>query len=143
MKASAISIVLLVSIVGVSAQLVTNQPARLKFKLVSFEGKIGSGASNSTICPTPEALLPGNGGGDTVTTPGRESDLQWKFVGRDRDRDVYDFTFTRATKTGSTEKTTTSKQVQFDGKQAVVFQDDLHTVVMESPTGADLSASRH
>jgi hypothetical protein len=38
------------------------------------------------------------------------------------------------TKAGSSGKVTTSKEIQFDGKQIIDFEDDLHTVVMESPS---------
>jgi hypothetical protein len=120
------------------AQLVTNQPARLETKIISSEGKIGPGVNGSSINAGPDSTFPGNMEKDTVTSPGHESELQWTFVGRNRDKDVYRFTFTRFTKSGSTNKTTTSKEVQFDGKRIIVFEDGFHAVVMESPSEEDL-----
>jgi hypothetical protein len=65
-------------------------------------------------------------------------ELKWTFIGRNGSKDVWHFTFTRMTKAGSSDKTTTAREIQFDGKQIVVFKDDLHTVIMESPSTEDL-----
>ena len=53
-------------------------------------------------------------------------------------KDVYQFTFARTMKGGSSLKTTSSKEVLFDGKRAVIFEDELHTVIIESPSEQDL-----
>jgi hypothetical protein len=129
-----------------NAQLSTNQPSRFKTKVISYEGKIGSGVNGSTTNFVP--VNTGAGGSDTVTSPGHESELKWTFVGRNGDKDVYWFTFTRTTtKTPSPgrttkDKITTAKEVQFDGKQIVVFKDELHLVVMESPSAEDLKTAQ-
>jgi len=142
MKIFLLSIVLFALTFCATAQISTNQPSRFKTKVVSYEGKIGSGVNGSVVSFVPND--PGTGGGDTVTTSGHESELKWSFVGRNGDKDVYRFTFTRMTKVGSSNKTTTSKEIQFVGKQIIVFEDDLHTVVMESPSAEDLkSAQKH
>lgn len=125
-----------------SAQINTNQPARFKTKVVSYEGKIGSGAFDTSICPTPSALLPGNGGTDEVTTPGHESKLVWKFVGRNGGKDFYQFSFTRMTKAGVSVKTTDSKEISFDGRRIVIFKDDFHTVIIDSPSEKELKDAR-
>jgi hypothetical protein len=116
------------------AQISTNLPARLKTKVVCS----GSGVSGTSVAMAPDSTYPGNGGEDNVTSPGIEHELKWTFVGRNGNKDVWNFTFTRMTKAGSSDKTTTSKEVQFDGKQTIVFEDGLHTVVMESPSAEDL-----
>lgn len=138
MKTILLSIVLIALTFCASAQIVTNQPARLKTKVISYEGKIGSGVKTTSIDLASDNTYPGGGGGDANTTPGKEHELKWSFVGRNGDKDVYRFTFTRMTKASSSDKITTSKEVQFDGKQIIVFEDDLHAVVMESPSEKDL-----
>jgi hypothetical protein len=134
MKTILFSVILIGLTFCAGAQISTNQPTRLKFKVDCFEGKINSGMRGSSACLAPDCIYPGNGGENTVTSPGRESELKCTFVGRNRDKDVWHFTFTRMTKAGSSGKVTTSKEIQFDGKQIIDFEDDLHTVVMESPS---------
>jgi hypothetical protein len=114
----------------------------LKTKVISYEGKINSGVRGTEINFIPESTYFGNGGADTVTSSGHESELKWTFVGRNKDKDVYRFTFIRMTKAGSSDKTTTSKEIQFDGKQIIVFEDDLHTIVLESPSEEELQSSQ-
>jgi len=140
MKTIVLAIILTALTFCATAQISTNQPSRFKTKVVAYEGKIGSGVNGSTVRFVPND--PGTGESDTVTTAGRESELKWTFVGRNGDTDVYRFTFTRMTKVGSLGKTTTSKKVQFGGKQIVVFEDELHTVVMESPSAEDLKSAQ-
>ena len=96
----------------------------------------------SSACLAPESIYPGNGVENTVTSPGRESELKCTFVARNGNKDVWHFTFTRMTKIGSSDTTTTSKEIQFDGKQIIVFKDNLHTVVMESPSAEDLESAQ-
>lgn len=130
--------------VCVNAQLVTNQPARLKTKVVCYEGKIGSGVRTSGVDLASDNTYPGYVGGIVSTTPGQEHDLKWSFVGRNGSKDVYRFTFKRMMKKDSSSPTTNSKEVQFDGKQIIVFEDELHTIVMESPSEEDLKpAQKH
>jgi len=142
MKTIFIFAVLIGTTFCVGAQLVTNQPAQLKWRIEWSEGKINSGTGGNCVNFAPENIYVGNGGKDICTSPGWEHDLKWTFVGRNRGKDVYQFTFTRLTKTGSSDKTTTSKEIQFDGKQIIVFEDDLHTVVMESPSAEDLKKAQ-
>lgn len=117
-----------------TAQIDTNKPARFKTKIVSHS----PGSEGTSISPSPEAIFPGSETADTVTSPGQESELKWKFIGRKGDKDLYHFTFTRMTKAGVPGKTTDTKDVLFDGHQAKLFQDDLHTVTIDSPSEKDL-----
>src|ERR1035437_10194607 len=117
MKTILLSIILISLTFCATAQIVTNQPARLKTKVISYEGKIGSGTRGVEINSIPDGTYFGNGGRDTVTSSGHESELKWSFVGRNRDKDVYRFVFTHMTKAGLSDKITTSKEIQFDGKQ--------------------------
>jgi hypothetical protein len=120
------------------AQLVTNQSARFKTKVVLFEGKEGVGVSSTTISPSPEGTAPNNEVSDAGTSSGREYELKWKYLGRQGDKDCYHFTFTRMTKAGVSGKTTTFKDVLFNGHRATIFEDDLHTVVIDAPSDKDL-----
>jgi hypothetical protein len=52
-------------------------------------------------------------------------------------KDVYHFSFTRTMKDGAS-KTGSSKEVQFDGKRAVIFEDELHRVIIDTPSEQDL-----
>ena len=140
MKTLLLSIVLVGLTFCASAQISTNEPSRFKIKIISYEGKEGSGVSSGTVSFVSEE--PGSGGGNTVTSPGHESELKWSFVGRNGGKDVYRFTFKRMTKTGSSNQTTSSKDIQFAGEKIIVFQDELHCVVVESPSEADLKSAR-
>ena len=138
-----LTLVLLVgTIFCASAQLVTHPPTLFKTKIICYEGTTNSGIKTTSISLASDNIYPGNGGKDICTSRGWEHELKWTFAGRNRDKDVYDFTFTRMTKAGSSDKTTTAKEIQFDGKRIVVFEDELHTVVMESPSAEDLKAAK-
>lgn len=137
MKTIAILLLVLGTVFPATAQLVTNQPARLKSKITCYEGKIGFSAASTAIDFAVNSY-PGTSNTSTVTSPGKESELIWTFIGRNGSKDVYRFTFTRLTKAGSSARTMDSKEVQFDGKRIVVFEDELHTVVMETPSAEDL-----
>jgi len=79
-----------------------------------------------------------------VTSPGHESELKWVFVSRNKNKDVYQITFTRQVKKESADLTTSSREIQFDGKKMIVFEDELHAVVVESPSEKDLkTAQKH
>ena len=140
MKTLLFSIVLVGLTFCASAQISTNEPSRFKIKVVSYQGKEGSGVSGSAMSGVPNE--PGYVGSDTVTSPGHESELKWFFVGRNGTNDVYHFTFKRMTKSVSPNQTTSSKDIQFAGEKIIVFQDDLHCVVVESPSEEDLKSVR-
>jgi hypothetical protein len=124
------------------AQIETNATARLKTKVVCYEGKIKGGSFTTAVNPSPENTSPGSENKDTGTSPGHEYELDWKFIGRTGNKDLYHFTFTRMTKAGISDKTSTSKEVSFDGKRVTVFEDDLHTVILESPGAEDLKTAK-
>lgn len=145
MKLILASLLLSGFILSATAQIVTNQPARFKTKIILHEGKVGSegGALDSAFDFAPEYTYPGKESPKTVLTVSNSTDelrLSWEFVGRNRDKDVYRFTVRRTTKTGVPGKVTTSatKEISFDGRQAVIFEDDLHIIIIESPSKKDL-----
>jgi hypothetical protein len=132
-------ILLLVGVAfSATAQIDTNKPARFKTKIVLFEGKNGADGSSITISPSPEGTSSGNEVIDAGTTAGREYELKWKYIGRAGDKDSYHFTFTRMTKAGSSAKTNTSKDILFNGTKAMLFEDELHKVTLETPSEKDL-----
>jgi hypothetical protein len=142
MKRLLVTMVLLGIAFSATAQMVTNQPARFKNKVTSYEGKIGSAASTGAIDYAVNNYPGTTVTTDKVTSPGKESELKWTFVGRNGSKDVYRFTFTRLTKPSASFQTTDSKEVQFEGKPIVVFEDALHAVVMESPSAEDLKSGQ-
>jgi len=124
-----------------SAQNLTSQTtARLKFKVTCFEGKLNSGPSS--ICSEPDTVSPSVIESIAITSSGMTNELTWAFVGRNKGKDVYRFSFRRLTKAGLSSQTAASKEVQFNGKQVIIFQDDLYRVVMESPTEDDLKKAQ-
>lgn len=134
-------IALLALALQAGAELITNLPARLAWKM-EYHQKSDPGINGTDVNPSPGAIYPGNSMEDTCTTRGHEYDLKWAFLGRDGNHDVYRFTFIRDTKQrgGPPVQTTTTKDVEFDGKEVVVFDDDLHTVIMKSPDQSDLQS---
>ena len=138
MKTFVIFLFLVGFVFSAEAQLVTNKTARFKTKVVLNEAKSIGGAVMTSISPSPETTSIGVENKNVGTNTGREYELAWKFIGRKGDKDVYEFTFTRMTKAGVLSKTGSSKEVDFDGKRAVVFEDELHAVIVESPSSEDL-----
>jgi hypothetical protein len=135
-----LAILLLVGFVfSAGAQIVdTNKPARFKTKVVLSHGKSGRDGSSGSINPSPLTTSPGAENTDTGTNPGREYELKYKYIGRQGNKDLYHFTFTRMTKAGVTDKTTDAKDVLFDGHLVKIFEDDFHKVTIETPSEKDL-----
>jgi len=130
-----LTLLLLVGIASsATAQMVTNGTARFKTLVTCKTGSSLTATGN----PSPANTSIGFESKDVGTTPGREYELAWKLVGKKGDKDVYHFTFTRVTKAGVRDKTTSSKEVEFEGKRVVVFGDELHLVVMDVPTDGKL-----
>lgn len=113
--------------------------ARFPYKIISWEGKEGSGASVAEVVPDPSTVTTNSSGIHTSTTPGQEYELRPAFVGHAGKKDVYRFIYKHPKGgTNSNQQVTTSKDVQFDGSRMVVFQDEQRTIVMTTPTVEDL-----
>jgi hypothetical protein len=124
------------------AQLVTNQPARYPCKIVCFE-KANPGIRDTCINPTPDSVNPGDHGEETCTSSESGYTLKWRFAGRNRDGDVYDYTFGHSTDPGDPSlQTDAFKEIQFNGKPMVVFDDAFYQVLMKSPDPEDLKPSQ-
>ena len=122
-------------VLSTSAQIDTNKPARFKTKIACSE--VGGGSSVG-IDPSPEVSALGSEYTHVTTAPQKDTELKCKYVGREKGSDIYEFTFSVTTKVGVVSKTTTHKQVPFDGKRIVVFNDEHYSVIIESPSEQDL-----
>ena len=102
--------------------------------LTCFIGEIGSGTNCSMIITDPsEKVTKSSITGEKMTCghPGEVSEIGWKFIRHQDNKDVY--AFTRLFPADGTERKPASKTVEFDGNQAVIFQDEHHVVVLHSP----------
>lgn len=140
MKNIAILVASLLSVLTVLSSGSTNEiTARFPYKIISWHGKEGSGASVAEVVPDPSTVTTNSSGIHTSTTPGQEHELRPAFVGQAGKKDVYRFIYKHPKDgTNSNQQITTSKDVQFDGGRVVVFQDEQRTIVMTTPTAEDL-----
>jgi len=139
MKTLLVSILLSGLVLSASAQLITNVTSKLKTKITLIEGKgTKHGSSAAYINLVTEGKFKPDARDKIIKGTRDSSELHYRLLGKNQGKDIYHFSFTRFTTTNSTSNTTTSKEVQFDGKRVVVFEDELHTVIMESPSPADL-----
>ena len=102
--------------------------------LTCFIGEIGSRSNCSMIIADPrEKVTKFKATGTKMTCghPPEVSEIGWKFIRHQDDKDVY--AFTRLFPADANERKAASKTVPFDGNQVVVFQDEHHVVVLHSP----------
>ncbi len=143
MKTIVFFLALLGLTLGVTAQISASESARVKTKVSCFEGIANPTVVGVGINLTPETTFPNKPENNNIATRGpRASELTWKFIWREKEYDVYRFTFKRFTEPGATNQVTTTKDVRFNGKKMVVFKDLLHTVVLEIPNDEDLKAAQ-
>jgi len=67
----------------------------------------------------------------TCGYPGHVSEIEWSFVKRHNDKDVY--RFTRRFPSDTADVSTTSKDVAFSDRRVVVFKDKFQVIVIEPP----------
>lgn len=103
---------------------------RFKARIACFNGKLDSGSSCSGNTFQPDGIIHPTGK-MACGFPGKVSEIEWSFVERRGDNDVYRFTRRFPTDTSAT--TTSSKSVEFSDKRVIVFQDELQAVVIEPP----------
>ncbi|MHC4060529.1 MAG: hypothetical protein ACYSUC_08495 [Planctomycetota bacterium] len=102
--------------------------------LTCFIGKIGSRSNCSSTIGKPGENVPGfkvHSQKMTCGYPGEISEIEWKFIEHKNNRDIY--SLKRMFPADANEYTVTSKTVTFDGNQVVVFRDEHHVVVLDSP----------
>jgi len=140
MKRVAILVVTLSSLLVASGADSSHEvTARFPYKIMTWEGKEGSGVSAGEIVTEPYTVTTNSASTHTSTTAGQEQELQWAFTGQAGKQDVYRFTYKRPVDgTNLLQQVITSKEVNFNGARLVVFEDARRIIVMSLPTEADL-----
>lgn len=105
-------------------------PPRFKAHIICFNGKVDSRSSCSTTNFQPDGTLHATGK-MTCGKAGQVSEVEWSFLERRGDSDVYRFTrrFPSDTATAST----TTRDVEFSNGRVVVFEDEYQVIVIEPP----------
>ncbi len=121
---------LLVGTVCVAGEVPTKGTPRFKARVVCFNGKIDSGNSCAATNFQPDGVVHPTGK-LTCGHPGEVSEIEWSFLERKGDKDVYRFTRRFPADVGAT--STKTKAVKFSNTRVIVFQDKRQTVVIEPP----------
>lgn len=139
MKSIALLVLGLSSVLTALGSGSTNEvAARFPYKIMTWEGKEGSGVSVEEIVTEPSTVTTNGTSKHVSTTPGQEHELQCVFTGHAGTRDVYRFTYKHPVDgTNVLQQVIASKEVKFDGTRLVVFEDARRIIVMSSPTEAD------
>ena len=103
---------------------------RFKAHVTCFNGKFDSGSFCASTCFQPDGILHTKGK-MTCGFPGQVSEVEWSFVERRNDKDVY--RFIRRYPSGTATVSMTSKTVEFSDSRVVVFEDEAQVVVIEPP----------
>ena len=103
---------------------------RYKTRIACFNGTLDSGSSCSGTNFQPDSALHATSK-MTCGFPGQVSEIEWSFIERRGDKDVY--RFTRRFPSDTVAPSTTSKSVEFDDTRVVVFEDKFQAVVIEPP----------
>jgi hypothetical protein len=103
---------------------------RHKLIVTCFNGDIDSRSKCSTKCFGEDGSLEQNGK-MRCRFPGKESEIEWKFVEYSGDKDVYQFTV--ISPLGSPDANTTRTEVKFGGRRVTVLRDDNQVVVLDPP----------
>ncbi len=103
----------------------------LKAIVICFNNvKDESGSLCSGTCYQEDGTL-FKSGKMTCGHPGMVSEIEWSFLGRRGGKDKY--RFTRRSPANSPTVANSQKEVEFEGRRVVVFEDDAQRIVMESP----------
>jgi len=103
---------------------------RFKARVACFNGKLDSRSSCAGTNFQPDGSLHPTGK-MSCGFPGKVSEIEWSFVERRGNKDVY--RFTRRFPSDSGAAGTTSKTVEFSESRVVVFEDKFQAVVIEPP----------
>jgi hypothetical protein len=114
----------------VAADVPVRASPRFKARVACFNGKLDSGSSCASTCFQPDGTLHAKGK-MTCGFPGQVSEVEWSFVERRNEKDVY--RFTRRFPSDTAAASTTSKMVEFSDRRVVVFEDKVQAVVIEPP----------
>ena len=104
-------------------------------ELFCYVGKIGSRTNSHIIISNPNKETNPNlkinsqsiscGYSDMV------SKISWKFIQHKENKDIY--SFKRIFPVDASERSTTSKVVEYEGKEIIIFKDECHVVVLDTP----------
>jgi len=103
---------------------------RFKAQVTCFNGKLDSGSSCSGTSFQPDGTLHAKGR-MTCGFPGKVSEIEWSFVERRGDKDVYRFIRRFPADTAAAD--TTGKTVEFSDRRVLVFEDKFQALVIEPP----------
>ena len=114
----------------VAAEAPAKGSPRFKARVACFNGKLDSRSSCAGTNFQPDGSLHPTGK-MSCGFPGKVSEIEWSFVERRGNKDVY--RFTRRFPSDSGAASTTSKTVEFSDSRVVVFEDKFQAVVIEPP----------
>jgi hypothetical protein len=103
---------------------------RARAQIACFNGKLDSRASCTTQNYQADGVIWPKGK-MKCGFPGQASEIEWSFVERHGDMDVY--RFVRRFPLDSTQPTITSKTIEFSDRRVVVFEDKAQVIVIEPP----------
>jgi hypothetical protein len=103
---------------------------RFKACVVCFNGALDYGSSCTATCFQPDGILHPTGK-VTCGLSGKVSEIEWTFVERRNEKDLYQFT--RLFPSDTAAPSTTSKIVEFSDSRVVVFEDKFQAIVIEPP----------
>lgn len=103
--------------------------------LFCYIGDIGSRTNAHTIISDPSKetnpKLKINSQSISCGYPGKVSKISWKFIQHKENKDIY--SFERTFPVDANEQSTAAKVVEYEGKQTIVFQDEYHVIVLDTP----------
>ena len=105
-----------------------------KAVVICFNGKLDSGNYCSGTCFQPDGTLHPTGK-MTCGWPGKVSEIQWRFLRRKGNADVYEFT--RRFPSDKPESKTENKTVEFSAERTIIFEDIFQVIVIQSPKVKD------
>lgn len=105
-------------------------PPRFKARITCFNGKVDSRSSCSTTNFQPDGALHATGK-MTCGKPGQVSKIEWSFLERRDDHDVY--RFTRRFPSDNAAASTTTKDIEYRDGRVIVFEDEYQVIVIEPP----------
>ena len=114
----------------VAAEAPAKESPRFKARVACFNGKLHSRSLCAGTNFQPDGSLHPTGK-MSCGFPGKVSEIEWSFVERRGNKDVY--RFTRRFPSDSVAASTTSKTVEFSDSRVVVFEDKFQAVVIEPP----------
>ena len=103
-------------------------------EVTCYVGEIGSGVSARTkiIDPNKERV-PNLTISQSISCghTGKVSMISWVFIQHKEGKDIYNFE--RVFPVDTSDQSTESKEVEYEGNETIIFQDEYHVVVLDAP----------